>query len=547
MSRRWPVLLLLTGALASLASLYLPWQEASCGPECLRAQGGDVTGLLNLFSGNLSVDGWSSGVGDVAALSALLLAAVAAVALARPDLADRLPLGLGALFVGYFGLAVAAAARSIAQQREVGMKGVDFHYAYGAYLGVAAAAVVVVAAGAMRRQELGRFRSRSRLAWIVVGVALLVAFLLPWERFASPGTHVTFLGIASPAAVVAAALTLCLLGFSWRAEARAERLVLAVAAGLFTGAAFSSLIFPGSHAYGAWIGPAAAIALVALAMIDAVRVVKPQLLQWPALATGAAAALLVAGLFLPWQKACYERASDFGPYSGRCGSTNGWTSSVGAAAALLAIGLVIVTLASGRSLSPTVFAVGVGLLIATFGFQLEDRSGDGVRLEFGYGSMIGFVAAGLLLALTVVRLRPPKFGWNRVPVRLVPIAACAAYLVVVVLPWWDVLPQHVQSALGFAPLSWLTIAGALLAIWLLHLWAERIARVSAGAEWLVIVPLVLLSLAALDLIQLRDDGITWARGTVVGLCLLLVLLGRIEQREGLEKFRVPEVLRVDRI
>lgn len=86
-------------------SLYMPWQKASCGPECLRGQGGDVTGLLNLFSENLSVDGWSSGVGDAAALSALLLAAVAGVALARPNLAGRLPLGLCALFLGYFALA----------------------------------------------------------------------------------------------------------------------------------------------------------------------------------------------------------------------------------------------------------------------------------------------------------------------------------------------------------------------------------------------------------------------------------------------------------
>jgi hypothetical protein len=36
-------------------------------------------------------------------------------------------------------------------------------------------------------------------------------------------------------------------------------------------------------------------------------------------------------------------------------------------------------------------------------------------------------------------------------------------------------------------------------------------------------------------------------GIVVGLCLLLALLGRIEQREGIESFRVREVLRVDRL
>jgi hypothetical protein len=38
--------------------------------------------------------------------------------------------------------------------------------------------------------------------------------------------------------------------------------------------------------------------------------------------------------------------------------------------------------------------------------------------------------------------------------------------------------------------------GALLAIWLLHLSAERIARVSAGTDWLAIVPVALLSLGS---------------------------------------------------
>jgi hypothetical protein len=39
-------------------------------------------------------------------------------------------------------------------------------------------------------------------------------------------------------------------------------------------------------------------------------------------------------------------------------------------------------------------------------------------------------------------------------------------------------------------------AGALLAIWLLHLWAERIARASAGPDCLAIVPVALLSLGS---------------------------------------------------
>jgi hypothetical protein len=153
------------------------------------------------------------------------------------------------------------------------------------------------------------------------------------------------------------------------------------------------------------------------------------------------------------------------------------------------------------------------------------------------------------VVLALVRLRPPRFERNRLLVRLAPITACLAYLVIVVLPWWDVLPRRLesQSLVRFSLLSWLTVAGALLAIHLLGSWGRRIAGPSESADRLVLLPLALLALAALDLVRLRDAGINWGGGIVVGLCLLLALLGRIEQREGLENFRVPEVLRVDRL
>jgi hypothetical protein len=511
---------LLAGALLLLASLYVPWQRESCGSRCL--------------GGSLTVDGWSSGVGPAAALFALLLAAVAAVALARPDLSDRLALGRCALVAGYFGLAVAAQARSVAQERAVALKAIHFHYAYGAYLGIAGAIVVLLVPCALRRRELERYRSVSGLASLVLAVGLLVAFLLPWVRFPAPA-GVTGLGIASPAAVVAAACTVC----SWPAgpAARAERLVLTVAAALFTGAAFSSITYPdGSHAYGAWIGLGSAGLLVAVALLDGVRVPAMKLPPLPALATCGAAALLVTALFLPWQTVCY----------GRCVSVNGWTTAAGPAAAVLAIALVIVTLAPRRlAVSATALAAGIGLLVATLGFELVDE--PDLRLGYGYGSTVGFAGAALLLVLAVLQLRLPAFDRKRAAVRLAPIAASAAYLVVVVLPWWGVLPLHVQLALRFAPLSWLTIAGVLGVVWLLRLWVRQAAGAPAGVEWLVVIPLALLGLAALDLIRLRAAGVTWGNGAVVGCCVLLALLGRVEQRVGLENLRVPELLRVDRL
>ena len=80
------------GALLLLASLYLPWEKASGSRN--------PAGFLNLGQDPLSLDGWSSGVGPAAALSALLLAGLAAVAVARPNQLRRLPLGLCALVAG---------------------------------------------------------------------------------------------------------------------------------------------------------------------------------------------------------------------------------------------------------------------------------------------------------------------------------------------------------------------------------------------------------------------------------------------------------------
>jgi hypothetical protein len=127
------------------------------------------------------------------------------------------------------------------------------------------------------------------------------------------------------------------------------------------------------------------------------------------------------------------------------------------------------------------------------------------------------------------------------------LAGSACYVLVVVVPWWDVLPARIQSDLLFAQESWLTVAGALLGIHLAALWARRgIGRLADG-QALVLVPGVMLALAAVDLIARRHDERYWGAGTIVGLCLLLMLVGDAERRGGLRHIPVPEILRIDRI
>jgi hypothetical protein len=534
-----------------LASLYLPWQTQSCatGETAEYFHGQPVCGLLHLFSDERTTHGLSSELGRAAALVALLLSALAAAAWARPSLGCRLPLGRCALLAGYFGLAVGVETHTSANP-----KGFDAHYAYGAYVGLAALIVILAAAGAVRGRELTRYVSASRLILLVLVAGLLVAFLLPWSEQSGwfGSLDVTPLGLQGPAAVVAAALALCLPGFWSRADTRpAERVGFAAAVALFTGAAAVSLAYGADHAYGVW--PAVGIALVLVAWSVLVeRPGRPRLerFSWRQLAAAGAGTLFLGALFLPWQRMCYDADPGFGPLGGRCISENawGWEGPFAAAAAVLAIALAVAVLEPDRlPFSAAELGAGFGVLVVTTGFLVETRDGQGVRAGYGYGSMIAFALAAVLIALAITPLRVPKIEPRRDLVRSVPIAACIAYLAVIVVPWWGVLPPFESKYVVIVPAqSWLTIAGALLGIRLLRLWAGQAAAGSRAPE-LVLLPLALLALATIDFINQGEDAVSWGRSAVVGLCLLLAFLGRAEQRRGLEKLRIPEVLRIDRI
>jgi len=374
--RSWPALGLSAGALVLLASLYLPWQSpGSCRERGYFGNQGDtVCGVLNLFSDGSTIEGLSSEVGRAAALFALLLVAVAAAAWARPGWARRLPLGRCALLAGYFGIAVGVQTGSDAHEQGPGE---TFHYAYGAYVGLVATIVILVAAGMERRQELARYRSASRLVLLLLVAGLLGAFLLPWMHvkfFVDNQVVASFTrpGIASAAAVVATALAVCLpLAWSRLGASLVERLGLAAAVALFTGgAAVSFQPFYGHRAYGVWLALAFAGGLLLLAVVDGPRSVRLTEPPWRQLAAASAGALFIAALFLPWERQCYAASRGFGPLGGHCLSSNAWTRTMpAAAAALLALALVAAVLQPHRHLSVTELAAGFSLLVATIGFE----------------------------------------------------------------------------------------------------------------------------------------------------------------------------------
>jgi hypothetical protein len=104
-------------------------------------------------------------------------------------------------------------------------------------------------------------------------------------------------------------------------------------------------------------------------------------------------------------------------------------------------------------------------------------------------------------------------------------------------------PFSWASKLVFIAPSWLGIAGIVLAVRLAAAWLR--SRVEAGLA--LLIPLAMLALIALWLIEERSYHVNWGGRIVIALCLLLALLGRLEQRGRLETFRVPELLRFDRL
>lgn len=408
--------------------------------------------------------------------------------------------------------------------------------------------LAILAAAVVRRDELAFDRSRDRALGLLLAGGLLVSTLLPWQQFAlSPRHQVSMIGAEAPAAALAGVMA-CLFAASWSGSSARSRLGMAAATAVFTAGAVSGLTPGAARTYGAWVALGVALALVVVAFVAASPFRTPARPAWDVVTAAAAGALLLIALFLPWQTACYPAGRDFGPYSGRCVSATGWADMTGSAAGALTIFVVTVTVASRRvrAASAAELAGVLALLVATVGFGLA-ASPSSLGFGFGFGAIVGFVATGVVLVLALLPLRRARVERRRL-IALAPMSACLVYLFIAFVPWWGVFPLEFAAKLGFSFFSWLTIAGAVAAMRLLGSWARWATGRTEADTSLLALPLGLLALAALDLIRVPEEATSWGGGwIVVGVSLLLAVLGRIEQRTGLENLRVPEVLRIDRL
>jgi hypothetical protein len=467
-------------------------------------------------------------------LLGLALAAAAAAAIGRPRLLNRLPLGAGGFLAAYAAIAILVLLRLRPSLYSQFDRHVHFHWSYGAYVGVASGAVAGISAAVLRSRELVP-EGATRALTSLLGVALLVSFLLPWYRFGTSRFSINQLGIVNPSLVLAALLV------ALGGPRRREQPFLLVGAAVFTLGALQLGVPTGTREYGYWLAFGLAIALGGGALVSGRRALRVSALRLPDILLVGAGALFVVSLFLRWQSSCLPRGN-IGT-GGPCLVANGWNVPGSTAAALA--GLVIVGTLLGRSLKMlTPLAVGMGLFVATAGLAIGYPS-TVLATHRDYGSYVGFVATALFLALALSRQRPPPVDRRRLLVRLPAVAASLACLAAILIAWWYVLPDSWQQEAG-ALAGWLNAAGVLLSLYILWAWLGRVRIAATLSIGLVVAPLALLALLVLVLVVPQDSP-TWGQVILLVLSALLALLGWIEVRGGLEKMRVSEIFRVDRI
>jgi hypothetical protein len=531
MSRRLSLYVLLASALVLLASLFLPWRETATGRNLAFT---NADSLITIFNGG-RVDGWVGIAGDVAVLLVVATVLATVATLRSPHLSARLPVGGLGVALGYFAVTVAHEAHMLAGELG-GFTGkpqtLHSSWAYGFYLGIASAGVAALSALAFRGSEPLRPRGAADAVALVLGIALLVSFLLPWVGFRQVESY-SVRGIETPPAPITA-LGL-FLGGGWLHEAgRRWRLPVAIATAILTGGAASALGISGEHAYGTWIGIGCAVTLVALEVVRAwpVRLSVPP--HGLALVRAGAAATLIAALFLPWQEIDAVRVS-----------YDGWYLVTGAAAGGLCLLLLAAPALPGLESYVLDATVAVAIFVSAAGTAFRENS---PFFRIGYGAFVGFAAAGILLLTALVPLRPGHVDWGRALARAVPLATSVLCVAALVVPLWFLLPEN-WTFQSYALYGSLVVPGVLLSLYLVRLWARGIRGPASTGHALTLVPLVLLTLASLELIRFRDNtDVIWGAVILVALCLVLILSGWIEEHSSLEGLRVPdEIWRVDRL
>jgi hypothetical protein len=501
---------ILGGALAFLASLYLTWISATPIPV---RNGSGIGELLNLLAGG-SANGWGI-FGEAAALAAIALIVLVLVALGRPELVGSIPFGGCAIALGALALVNAAALRTSAIYRSDGH--ISVHLSTGAYIGGAAALVVLLGAGLTSSDEPAETGLATILAATLLTAGLVAAYVLPTfgvqpYQSTGPGGFQFVQGGSFGTAVM---LLIGSFGLTfWLGAAPLRRLSTAAVVLVLTVGGFSPY---GTHAhwpYEAWlaIGCAAGLLVLALATDGMPHLSRPT--RPHALALEGAALVLVS-LFFNWEKLC--------PYREPCFVWNGWTG--GLTGGLVAI-LVVLILGFG-CLSPElaitvgIYAVGTGLAITA-------------HASLGYGAYLGFAGAALLLLAVAMQrgtLSFPRF-------RIVPIVACLAFVAIPALA----MTRRIEELTIWRPwfLTLFEAAAIVVAVRLCGRWLAG----RAGDVELLVLPITLLALTALNVGEMEHVfRVHWEGWLGLGLCAFLILCAFVERSSGLPE----EIWRVDRL
>jgi hypothetical protein len=501
---RLPLLVILGCSLAFPASLFLNWASAPVLP--IRKGALSVLNLYSAFSWN----GWASLFGQAAAIAAVALALCALVALSRPELEAALPIGGCATALLTLTLVNAVTLQVFSDTSG----GLPVHIGAGAYLGGAAALVAFLSSVWVSHDDISEWGVAAAATLLTIGLVTAYVLLLAAD---GPGLLSGSYGTAVMLLIASFGLT-----FWFGTAGPLKRLATAAVILVLVVGGFSVL---GTHIhwpYEAWLAIGCAVGLLALAVASN--------RERPVAALGRAdtvaltgASVLLASLFFNWQGSC-----GFGPNQA-CSVSNGW--GIGLTGGLA--GILVVLLLGFRYLSPEL-AVTIAIYVLAAGLAYTAHG------SLASGAFVGF--AGAALVLVAVGLQPMKRV--RAGVRLIPVAASLAFLAIPVAALSDRLSTDIEIN-GSWRLVLLEAAAIVVGLRLIGRWLSGPAL---DIE-LLFLPVALLALTSLDLGQRQHVySIGWEGWLALALSALLVLLGWLGQRGGLDNFRIPdEIWRVDRI